>query len=140
MKCSSCPVAGACVGQTAETSFACGMAERGLESDRNWIRHASGEAETQPAEVLEAPSSAPEFPTLIDQVVGLVGTLVSWARSGFSLAPGIERRRRLTICLACPLLDRPSGRCTACGCLTAVKPWLASADCPQGRWGPPGPS
>lgn len=84
-----------------------------------------------------APPPPPAYPPLVDQLRGLARSLWAWARSGFALASSAERRRRRAVCLApCPAYDPARGRCTACGCMAGLKPWLATADCPRGRWGP----
>lgn len=90
-----------------------------------------------PTPTVAVVESAP-LPTLGDQLVGLARSLRDWARSGFALASSAERRRRRSICTApCPSYDPARRRCTACGCMTALKPWLASATCPRGEWALP---
>lgn len=52
--------------------------------------------------------------------------------------PARERDDRLQICVKCPQFigadARLGPRCSDCGCFLEVKTWLATEDCPQGRW------
>lgn len=76
----------------------------------------------------------PAYPSLAAQAANLGSTLVDWAASGFAMAPGEERHRRLEICRSCPLWDPTRGRCTACGCWTETKVKLQTSECPEGKW------
>lgn len=87
------------------------------------------------AEAVAADPSA--YPPLATQAANLAGSLRDWLRSGAPITPGAERERRRAICRACPKYDRDRGRCTACGCFGALKPWLGTATCPEGRWADP---
>ncbi|WP_165068252.1 hypothetical protein [Paludisphaera rhizosphaerae] len=68
MKCEHCPIAGQCVGERPGTAFACTMAARGLSSDVNWIRHASGAA-PPPAPLEPAPARVEDSPPTLDQLL-----------------------------------------------------------------------
>lgn len=74
------------------------------------------------------------YPPLATQARNLAGSLSAWARAGLPIAPPGERRRRRSICLECPLFDPEQRRCLKCGCSIAVKPWLRTARCPEGKW------
>lgn len=78
----------------------------------------------------------PVYPPLAAQASGLASSLASWLRAGLPITPAAERARRRAICSACPLFDAAARRCTACGCFSAIKPWLGTAVCPRGKWGP----
>ena len=45
-----------------------------------------------------------------------------------------ELKRRLEICLECPLFNAQKRKCTRCGCFMDLKATLHSARCPVGRW------
>jgi hypothetical protein len=78
--------------------------------------------------------AAASYPPARVQAVGLVHSLVAWARDGFALAGSSLARKRRAICAACQFFDRPRDRCTKCGCSMAVKPYLRAMKCPIGKW------
>ncbi len=89
--------------------------------------------------ILPDPDHSPaEYPPLATQATNLAGSLRDWLRAGLPITPAAERMRRRAICQGCPHFDAEARRCRACGCFGSVKPWLATATCPQGKWGDPG--
>lgn len=86
--------------------------------------------------IVAPPLPMPVYPPLAKQARNLAGSLVRWVASGCGISTAAEARRRRGVCVACPsgLYDPARGRCTACGCKTAVKPWLNSETCPRGHW------
>jgi len=43
-------------------------------------------------------------------------------------------KKRMSICLECPLFDKVKNRCYACGCYMKSEVYIASAFCPLGKW------
>ena len=41
---------------------------------------------------------------------------------------------RYEICLSCPLLNKVTKTCTACGCFMKLKATLPNAYCPKDKW------
>lgn len=97
------------------------------------MRHICGRA------VMPDVSLPPSYPSLSDQAKGLAAMLWRFARSGFSITTRIEARRRRLICEGCDKFDQVATRCTACGCLVNIKPWMSAAACPLGKWSTPEP-
>ena len=51
------------------------------------------------------------------------------------MASADTRAKRVTICMACPLLKKGlMFRCLECGCPIRTKTALASSSCPKGKW------
>ena len=44
-----------------------------------------------------------------------------------------EAERRIAICAYCPQND--DGQCKRCLCAIPVKVWIATEECPDGKWG-----
>ena len=74
-----------------------------------------------------------------------VNLVTAVARAAKALAVGEElivspdvRRERLTQCGPCPHLIPATAlvgpRCALCDCFVKAKAWLATEDCPDGRW------
>ena len=84
--------------------------------------------------VVERNKGQPEYPGLITQAQTFLSTLKQWVRAGAPVASRAERKRRQAICYGCDLYDSRQNRCTKCGCSTALKPWLLTANCPIGKW------
>lgn len=61
------------------------------------------------------------------------GSLVDWAASGFAVVSPEVHLERSVQCAICPRWDARRGRCEECGCYGA-KHWMASEQCPLGRW------
>jgi hypothetical protein len=63
-------------------------------------------------------------------------SLVEWLAHGMPVTPRPKFDARRAACAACPhhLSGPPFDRCGLCGCLTALKPWLATEHCPDRRW------
>jgi hypothetical protein len=61
---------------------------------------------------------------------GFVGSMVTWAKSGFALSE--KASERLQICQGCDELK--NGRCQVCQCFVAAKVKLATEKCPLGKW------
>jgi hypothetical protein len=61
---------------------------------------------------------------------------VRHAWHGLPETPTPEQERRVSICLACPLLAQDTGRCThvRCGCNVAKKTTWLMEQCPLGKW------
>ena len=47
--------------------------------------------------------------------------------------PKSVQKERLTTCLECEKAEL--GICTVCFCPLAAKSWIASEECPEGKWG-----
>jgi hypothetical protein len=86
--------------------------------------------------VREGPT--PTYPPLLDQAgnfAGAVGRAVAAAVRGEPVkVPADVLEGRKATCRACPRFDAAAGRCTLCGCYTAVKLTLATEACPEGKW------
>jgi hypothetical protein len=107
-----------------------------------FIPHSSFFSPSPNSSFLIPHSSLQSYPSLWEQAIGLTATLWRFVRSGFSIADKIERRRRRLICEGgstgsperCEKFDPAAIRCRACGCRVDMKPWLAAATCPLGKW------
>jgi hypothetical protein len=57
-----------------------------------------------------------------------------WALQGFKIVTQEQQNARLDKCEECDSLYVPDARCTECGCYVKVKAWMATEDCPKGKW------
>lgn len=46
-----------------------------------------------------------------------------------------QHEERYDICKRCPHFISVTTTCTKCGCFMAAKTYLATAECPVGKWG-----
>ena len=78
-----------------------------------------------------------KMPSLGRQVMSLGAAIVKEGVARVTLGSPQEdmASRRLKICEACPLLDKSSYRCKACGCAMRNKVHFRSATCPKNLWG-----
>jgi hypothetical protein len=74
------------------------------------------------------------YPSLLRQAANLATSAYNHVAGGLQVVDRAEYDRRRAICGGCDRLDRERDRCTACGCMLAVKPWGAREACPLGRW------
>ncbi len=77
---------------------------------------------------------SPNYPPIATQAQTFLSAVKDWVKAGLPVADRAERMRRRSICEICPLFDGSRKRCTKCGCKTALKPWLLTETCPDGRW------
>ncbi len=87
---------------------------------------------------IEEPSQIPitEGPSWFRKALNFGKAIVKHVWHGLPETPTEEQKRRLSICLQCPLLDPESGICKheKCGCAVAKKTtWLMEA-CPLEKW------
>lgn len=63
-------------------------------------------------------------------------SLLDWISHGMPVASRALFDARRAACATCPhhISGPPFSRCGLCGCLDALKPWLATAVCRAGRW------
>lgn len=54
---------------------------------------------------------------------------------GDKVAPEL-REERMSICLSCEKLYKPTTTCKMCGCFMSLKTWLPRQSCPANKWGP----
>ena len=81
-----------------------------------------------------------EYPSLFKMAGNAIKAGIDYVLSGFKNSKEEEVNRRLEICggneekgiPVCPNFD--NGRCTQCGCYTALKARLDSGSCPIGKW------
>jgi hypothetical protein len=102
------------------------------------------EAAVATAPTRELSEKARRLPTWDDMISNLATAAVQWAKSGFKLASADSLGARKRICCgtegkpACDFWDQSkyfgSGGCLKCGCSTA-KLYLATSECPIGKWG-----
>lgn len=52
----------------------------------------------------------------------------------FKLATKKTAIERIKICEGCPELFKPTYSCKQCGCFVRVKSYLATQECPLGKW------
>ena len=77
---------------------------------------------------------AQRFPPLVTaQAARLTRSAIRWVTHGLQVTPDAEHFDRSAICALCPAWDARNQRCRECGCY-AVKLWLATEQCPIGRW------
>ena len=73
----------------------------------------------------------------VELAADFAGSMFRWSAAGFAVTDRAGFDRRMEVCQACPHWDGAArlglGRCRACGC-TRFKPWLATEQCPDGRW------
>lgn len=85
-----------------------------------------------------ARANAGRLPGLLTQAATLTGEVARWTASGFARVSDSVLEERLAICRDCPQWDASgfggTGRCRLCGCSTAAKLRMATAECPEGRW------
>lgn len=85
-------------------------------------------------------AGGPGQPTLLDMVGNFTESISYWAMHGFPVASQQKFNDRLAICQKCPFFDGSSfwgaGKCKKCGCCGGLKPWMATAKCPDSppRW------
>jgi len=76
-------------------------------------------------------------PTAVQKIFNLADAMVSWAASGFKIAPEDSYKARKAICLACDQWNGEgyfgAGACKQCGC-SGAKLYLASSTCPLKKW------
>ncbi len=76
-------------------------------------------------------------PTAVQKIFSLADAMVSWAASGFKIAPEDSYKARKAICLACDQWDGEgyfgAGACKQCGC-SGAKLYLQSSTCPLRKW------
>lgn len=122
-RCEHCPIKGGpCVGESGKwTGLACKMATQG-ESGVRWVVERS------------AAPAPPAYPSLATQARNLAGAAVRFVASGLATVDQAEYDRRRDVCRACPLYDAAAQKCMRCGCMLAVKPWMQSETCPEGKW------
>ena len=76
-------------------------------------------------------------PTTVQKIFSLADAMVSWAASGFKIAPEDSYKARKAICLACDQWDGEgyfgAGACKQCGC-SGAKLYLQSSTCPLRKW------
>ena len=77
---------------------------------------------------------APSYPPLLEQLGNTARAAVGFAASGFKVADQAEQERRIAICYKCEKFDSVQQRCTVCGCKGTWKAWVASSQCPIGKW------
>lgn len=79
-----------------------------------------------------------EPPTFAQRLRSFTQAAVDWAANGFTNVPHEVFESRKSICLKCPYWKGESafgyGGCGKCGC-TALKLFLPTQKCPDGRWG-----
>ena|SRR5208283_5166075 len=87
---------------------------------------------------LETGQKPIEYPSLFQQATNLAhaaGSVVASIVRGESASISQEEQdRRLTICRQCEFWDAAQERCSKCGCFGQWKTWLASQQCPIGKW------
>jgi hypothetical protein len=83
------------------------------------------------------PPEPPAYPPLATQAANLLGAAARFVGSGCATVDQAEFDRRRAVCSACPNLDAESDRCRVCACFLAVKPWMKTERCPEGRWEAP---
>lgn len=77
-------------------------------------------------------SDLPPFPNTLNMALSVGLAVKRWVSSGGQNVDKLERAKRLEACRACPMLD--GQRCRKCGCFVKVKSWMATEDCPEGKW------
>lgn len=87
----------------------------------------------------------PEFPSLVEQGKNLAKSVKDVAKNAIQgkaiVAPFEVAKKRLKICRECAYYyksasgDERQDRCSACGCMIAVKTNMAPSECPKGKWG-----
>ena len=87
--------------------------------------HLEIRASTAPPEV--------EMPSLGTMASGGLGSLASWARTGFKFVSDELQTIRMTTCKACEFLSGDM-RCGKCGCFMEIKSKMAGMKCPIGKW------
>ncbi len=84
-----------------------------------------------------APAPIMDSPSLTQKIFNLADAMLSWAKSGFTIAPEDSYKARKAICLACPEWNGEgyfgAGACKQCGC-SGAKLYLASSECPLKKW------
>ena len=80
-----------------------------------------------------------EFPSFQEQIQNFVEATTKATQEALSggnvfVSPEIQRQR-LLVCSVCEYLDRPSARCTECGCFVQIKSKVSTEECPMGKWG-----
>lgn len=84
----------------------------------------------------EMPSN-PGYPSLAKQVKNAVVAAGKAISSGIARVGKDEQERRFEICRSCTeWFDSTKERCRhpQCGCYMRVKTWLATQQCPVGKW------
>ena len=68
------------------------------------------------------------------KIKNFAGSMVDFAKDGFSVVDHGEHDRRLAICSQCPHLT--GNTCGLCGCFVEIKSWGRAWDCPDvpSRW------
>lgn len=83
-----------------------------------------------------------EYPSLVEQakhaVVAAASVVGSIVQRKTVIVSQEEQDRRLVICHACippeGFYDAVQGRCMKCGCFSSLKSWIATEQCPIGKW------
>ena len=74
-------------------------------------------------------------PSIFQEIRIFLRELVAWKKAGFRIADWKTCSERSKACRACPFsFGKIIPRCGRCGC-TRAKLWLASAYCPEHKWG-----
>ena len=80
-----------------------------------------------------------EYPSFVQQAknvtAAIATTIASVVRGEPIHVSQEEQDRRLAICHICEFWDSGQGRCSKCACFGQFKTWLASQECPIGKWG-----
>jgi len=92
-----------------------------------------GEAPPTPTPAPPPPPLKKE-PGLLTKARNFSGAMIDWAKDGFTMSAEEVKKARLDICAECPLLNKQTMRCHACGCPVNSKAGIKSQKCPQGRW------
>lgn len=86
----------------------------------------------------EHPATAKDVPMYV-MAKNFGKAMAKFAGSGFLRATAEQHAERMVECNACEFWDPKArlglGKCAKCGC-TGAKQWIASSECPIGKWGP----
>jgi hypothetical protein len=98
-----------------------------------------GENSPDHTEVVKARSQAVTQPSLMQKATSLATSTAQWVSRGFPVVSESALTERLAICKGCEFWNAEgfggTGRCQKCGCSTAAKLRMATASCPEGKWG-----
>lgn len=75
-----------------------------------------------------------EKPNLVARAKSFVTAVVRHVAAGRPVVSDDEKRRRLTICNACPEFSPLTASCNLCGCRLNTKAAWALESCPIGKW------
>jgi len=103
-----------------------------------WLESGTDAQKHHAAYRLAQPDANRKYPSIFQQAVNAaraVSSVVASVVHGEAVTvPQEEQDRRLAICHQCEFWDAAQKRCSKCGCFGQWKTWLASQQCPIGKW------